>query len=534
MSAVRLLRTLIHLRPSQVGFRLWYRLRLPWFGSRLRHRLLGGAADAPALRPRLDWPGDPSEGERIRQGRIRLIGVEGDADGWTDEAQTLLWRFTLHYFEWLPHLAALGEPGAVAARRLVAGWLDRFERFHPLAWHPYPLSLRLFAWLGHEDFLCRGADTGFVDRFRRALDRQAGHLACVLERDVGGNHLIKNLKALIAAALCLPRHAGRLEGAVAMLEGELRRQILADGCHYERSPSYHEQVLGDLMDLDRLFAGAGRTVPAPLADAISRMRPAASFFRHGDGGLALFNDGAVEPQVTGPLPAAPKALPEAGYWRLDAGPLLVLVDCGPCCPDDLPAHAHADVLSFEMSDGPYRLIVNSGTYAYQDEAWRNRLRGTPAHSTLTVDDGDSAEVYGVFRLGRRPGRFAVKAGDGRFVGEHDGWRRLGLVHRRGLDLRDDGLTGWDEVERQRPGPPRAISLRFHLHPGVAVRPGGEGRVDLDLPDGSAWRFVGEGGVGLEPGVYCPSFNLMRPAPVIRMDGRLTAERLRLQWRLERR
>lgn len=532
MNPGRLARMLRHLRLSQLAHRLWYRLRLPWFAGGIHDRRLGQDDAAPRVVPPVAWTAAPAEGRRIVQGRIRLVGLEGAADGWSDMAQPLLWRFTLHYFEWLPHLVVLGNEGRGVAQRAVLDWLERFERFDPVAWHPYPLSLRLFAWLAHSGWLTEGADPAFAGRFRRALHRQARHLERVWERDVGGNHLIKNLKAAIACALCLPGHESGLVPALRGLEREVHRQILDDGCHYERSPSYHVQVLTDLEELCALFVAAGRDIPAFLAGAVERMRPAAAFFVMAPGALAQFNDGTADgPDMEGCAPVA--ALPQAGYWRLEAGPARLVVDCGPCCPNDLPAHAHADTLSFELYDAGWPLVVNCGTYAYQDARWRNRFRGTAFQSTLTVDDGDSAEVFGVFRLGRRPRRFQGSVAGGRFTGEFDGWDHLGVCHGRWLDLDEGGLTGEDRVTRLRPGPARRLVVRFHLHPAVTARVEGDGAVRLEVA-GGAWRFTVQGGTsGLEPSRYSPRFHEMVASHCIRVDAVLEESEAVIAWCFER-
>ncbi len=529
---MRLWRTLKHLRPAQVVHRLWYRARLPWFRTSVAATRLGEDATAPLLAPPSPKPGDEGNGRLVLAGRIRLVGLEGPADGWDDVARPLLWRFTLHYFEWLADLQALGEAGREPARTLVADWLACFERFDPVAWHPYPLSLRLVSWLAHAAFLCDGASPEFIVAFHRSLHRQARHLERVWERDVGGNHLIKNLKAAIVVALCLPGHAAGLRWAMDELEHQLGRQILSDGCHYERSPSYHLQVLADLEELCALFAAAGRPVPVVLSGAVERMRPVAAFFLMAPGALAQFNDGTVDGPA-GVEAVAPAALPVAGYWRLEAGAVRLMVDCGPCCPDDLPAHAHADTLSFELYDGDYPLVVNCGTYAYQDPEWRNRFRGTAFHSTLTVDDGDSAEVYGAFRLGRRPGHFTAAAEGGRFAGEFDGWARFGLIHRRTLELGKTILAGRDEIARTASGSHHRLTLRFHLHPSVTAIAEGEG-VRLILPGGRAWRFIVQGlGVGLDQSVHAPRFHEMSPTRCLRVEAPLAGERAVLDWRFER-
>jgi uncharacterized heparinase superfamily protein len=503
--------------------------------------------------PPATWPGDAANGARILAGSIRLIGREqvfslsGTAPlDWNAGSEPLLWRFTLHYFEWLADLAALGE--ADHARAIVADWINRHPRPEGLAWHPYPLSLRLWSWLAQGEFLLDGADETFRAAFTQSLDRQARHLRRTVERPLGGNHLIKNLKALIAAGQCITGHDVAGTAALTQLRAATRRQILADGGHEERSPQYHFQVLCDLVDIKDLLTARG-SVPNWLADAIARMASALAFFRLGDGSLGLFNDGTIgEPRLLaaiearlGGLGAPPAALPDCGYSRLTAGAACVLLDNGLCCPDDLPAHAHADALSFEFSTGGQRLIVNSGTYAYQDPAWRNQLRGTAAHSTLDIDGLDSAEVHGVFRLGRRPRRVSAQPtqdNTGNTVeARHDGYRHLGLTHIRRLTLSLDGrsLSGEDRVERSgRPGMPRQVTAHFHLHPAVAATARADGAIDLVLPGGEIWLFEAPGEtLVIEASQYAPQFYEMQTTTQIAAHKTLSTDVAIFAWRFRR-
>lgn len=545
------LRMLRYLRVGQVVERLKARALEPWFRSALYDRLaLAPHADISLLRtPPHSWPGHADNGRRILDGHIRLIRRDRTFAmpvDWQVTDEPLLWRFTLHYFEWLADLAATdNERAPVLARDLVADWIVRHGSPDGLAWHPYPLSLRLYAWLAQAPFLMPGADGSWTQTFLTSLDRQARHLARRLERDIGGNHLIKNLKALIAAGCCLDGHRHRVVTALAMLRRQVALQVLPDGGHYERSPSYHLQVLCDLMDVRDLL---GNETPTWLDDAISRMAMAMAFFRHGDGNLALFNDGdigddavlsAVQRRLGTIDPAPPSQLPDSGYHRLAAAATLVLADAGPCCPDDLPGHAHADILSFELSDGPHRLIVNSGTYAYQDAQWRNRLRGTGAHSTVEVDGQDSAEVYGEFRLGRRPRRIGahrVIAETDTLAAHHDGYRHLGLAHARRLSLSSDGrvLEGQDRIERLKPSTTsHTVTARFHLHPDVvAIAEGGAIRLRAKI--GPTWRFEATGEtIALEPSVYAPHFYEMRESLQIVLRKTLDGPDCVFFWRFTR-
>ena len=546
MSLARTLRTVRYLRPRQIAWRLWSRGLRPWYRSALYDHwfLASTGTGRPGHIHPIPWPGDGENGRRMVDGTLRLIGRDhrfAVPVDWKAPDQPLLWRFTLHYFEWLADLETIGDNRL--ARAAVADWMKAHPRPDGVAWHPYPLSLRLFAWLRHARFLLDGAGESFQRQFTTALERQARHLARVVERDVGGNHVIKNLKALIAAGQAIAGLSHLGPPALTELESQVARQILPDGGHHERSPAYHLQVLRDLMDVRAMLGG---TVPAWLDHAVSRMAAALAFFRHGDGGLALFNDGDVGwPPVLqaaaehlGGLPEPAEALADCGYFRLSAGDALVLMDAGRCCPDDLPAHGHADALSFEFSTGARRIVVNSGTFAYQDAAWRNRLRGTAAHSTVEIDGDDSAEVYGTFRVGRRPRAVSAARGDDaaalRLDGSHDGYHHLGLIHRRLLTLNRDGrsLAGEDRIERTRAGgrSRHTVTARFHLHPTVSATPDGAGSVRLNTVDGMEWVFsTPDGTVRLEDGVYAPRFHERHPTRQIVVERVLDGTSMTLAW-----
>ena len=61
-------------------------------------------------------------------------------------------------------------------------------------------------------------------------------------------------------------------------------------------------------------------------------------------------------------------------------------------PSPVGQGAHAGTLSFEMSVGKQRIIVNCSAYAGRDSTWRLAQRATAAHSTLIVEDRNSTEV----------------------------------------------------------------------------------------------------------------------------------------------
>src|SRR6201999_1036734 len=110
------------------------------------------------------------------------------------------------------------------------------------------------------------------------------------------------------------------------------------------------------------------------------MAQATADLAHSDGGPAQFNDSgltmAYAPSecldVSAKLmnrtsEAAPVfAYPDAGYFARREGGDTFVADCGRIGPDALPAHAHGDILSFELSLGGQRFVVDPGVYEYVD------------------------------------------------------------------------------------------------------------------------------------------------------------------------
>ncbi len=556
----RLARTLAYVPPRQIADRLAYAARTYYYRTPLwglsevwrSHEIPAAEGAEPglpltggmAVRPPLLVRGRAAAGKQIADGQWTFAGVTlprrtlagaeaGGARGgakpmdWMPARASALWLFNLHYFEWLADLRAAGE--RALAQELLRDWLVQYSRWHRVAWHPYPVSLRIVSWRTHADWLLEGADAELRAVFDSSLKRQVAYLADNLETGLGANHLIKNLRALVTAGCCLPGAEAYLMQGLAGLLRQLPVQVHADGGHYEASPWYHVQVLEDLLAVQFLLKKRGGA-PAALNDAIRRMGLALAFYRHPDGGLALFNDGAVgQPEALDHLQALagatevepPVALPETGYVRLARGPMVLLCDVGKVGPDANPGHAHADSLSFELSVGEDRLIVNSGTYAYQDRA-RNTFRGTPAHSTVNVDGLNSAEVWAVFRVGRRPEDLGYElkdtvGGDGVLAAWHDGYRMLGIEHRRQWLLAADGsrLRGQDVLVGGGRRKHRMLA-HFPVHPRVKVTLQDDRSARLALPGGrvAVFRLLDGGRLTVKDGWYAPQFGHKEPMPVL--------------------
>jgi uncharacterized heparinase superfamily protein len=490
----RLARMAVHLEPGQVAQRARLRAqrgalnRWPRAGRRLC------AGPNPALAT--GWPAafrpldaridvDRPRLAELHAGNLRLLGVTralGDPPDWQQADAPLLWRFHLHYWDWAWGLTAVrGRAARAEFDRLWRSWQAAVEFGRGDAWHPYPAALRAWSWCGLYHRLVAGSE--LKGCFAGQLALHTGFLRRHLETDVRGNHLVKDLKALIGLAVFFADD--RLLGqSVRRLTRQLDAQILPDGGHYERSPAYHCQVLGDLIDIAGLLRAAGHAAVPGITEAIGAMRRWLGGVLSPTGALPQLNDGFPVPAglLAALRPVPPPdgpvlVLPDSGLVRAAIGGWHLLADVGAPGPRGLPGHAHAGTLGCVVHAGGAPLLVDTGTSTYAPGPVRDYERSTAAHNTLVVDGANSTEVWGAFRAGRRARIRDVAVDDGTQGGAgtvtveaaHDGYRVLAgrPRHRRRWSLSRTGLRVDDLVTgRGR----HTIVIRWHLAPGSAARP----------------------------------------------------------------
>lgn len=452
----RLWRTLHWLRPIQFYGRAWFRLHLP--RPDLSH--------APPLRERRGSWSRPAvrEASLIGPTEWLLLNVPGELTevGWDGPLRGKLWRYNQHYFD---DLNARNSSERVEWHlALLRAWVSSNAPGVGVGWEPYPTSLRIVNWV---KWALRGNE--LPSMCVQSIAIQARWLRKRLETHLLGNHLIANAKALTFAGLYFVGDEADawLAKGLALLDREILEQILPDGGHFERSPMYHLIVLEDLLDLVNVRRAYALPVPEMWRDRVQRMLIWSRVMRHPDNEIPFFNDAAFR---VAPAPKSiddyalrlgcgqetPKSnvttyLQSSGYARLENDLAVLLLDLAPVGPDYLPAHAHADTLSFELSIASHRVVVNGGTSVYDNCTERHRQRSTLAHAALVVDSENSSDVWGSFRVARRArvinARTWKAANTLCAEGAHDGFCRLkgAPVHHRRWKLTSTELVVTDKL-----------------------------------------------------------------------------------------
>jgi len=413
---------------------------------------------------------------------------------WNNPDLPKLWLYNLHYFN---DLKSLDSPYTdIIIEETLNTWINDNPFGYGIGWEPYPLSIRIVNIIKWQ--ASKKIDTS--SNLIKSLVMQIRYLERNIEYHLKGNHLFSNAKALIFAGYFFEGDEALswIKKGMKILESEMIEQILDDGGHYERSTMYHALALEDLLDLENIMNSCPKifkhheSFVIDMPNIIDNMIFWLKGMTHPDGGISFFNDAAFNIAAsTEDLFSyasrlnhrAPDSLEEiihfkdSGYIRVTTSDISLFLDVAPIGPCYLPAHAHADSLSYEFSFKKQRIVVNSGTSLYESGKSRDYERGTASHSTLEIDSENSSEVWHSFRVAKRAKIFgiSIKRYDEciEISAKHDGYLRFkkGTIHKRKWIISQNSLEIIDTINGRYTN---AVS-RHYLHPDLAISDNDEDR-----------------------------------------------------------
>ena len=557
-----LVRTLPYLRWEQIAYRpvralqFWQYRHFPFLTSRWKLDGAGPPVSRETLEtiavvadqmPHLNPANDVCE--------LLCAGLNGNTFRFLNQSRTLseidwnsrhvshLWNFNLHYFDFLLCCRSDARAGA-ELERLVTSWIDGARVGKSDGWAPYPVSLRLVNWVYAFARMHSQLDPSFLEKWQASIRAQAEFLSGHLEFQNLANHLLKNLKALIVSSLFLSRKE-MLEQGESLFWRELDEQVLDDGGHYERSPMYHAQAMADFLECYGLLKAFGRVSEEQNRLLSTKLRKMAAFLEamsYADGSLALFNDSG-NTAMTRPRPiiASVQAIagsdPETstscsfsdtGYytWMSDEASEKIIVDAGPPSAEYNMAHAHCDMLSYELFLDGAPFVVDTGVHGYDGDRYREYCRSTRAHNTVVFQGMEQSEIWGTFRMARRARIVEARASSGegevawRFEGSYTPYYDSQIVHSRRIERLHSG--DWVFTDSVTKGPLSSHNY-IHLHPKVSVRKTEENGFEC-VSNGSRFFIEPFGFNSFEviDDVHFPDFGVIQQSQTIKMGSLATA------------
>lgn len=299
---------------------------------------------------------------------------------------------------------------------------------------------------------------------------------------------------------------------------EAGKQILDDGVGAEQSPTYTAFTLEWLMLCGKVAELFEKPFPAPYYERLGKAGEFLCWITDNRGNQPSIGDndegcvfysqrmakqyttsvlgslaGVIGRQEFGPAvriphlreiflgkaaiakenPAGSRCFETGGYTvlRSDAygAECLLVMDHGPLGYLSIAAHGHADHLAVWLHLDGKPVLVDGGTYLYHSGgAWREHMRSTHAHNTLSINGTSSSTTAGSFNWAECAEAILLhyrKSTDGLFMveAEHDGFlKSFHAIHRRRIEQTGPGaFSVYDTMYGNSGNLPVEIGFLFH-------------------------------------------------------------------------
>ena len=456
--------TLKHLKPIQIRYQLWYRLRAKLFPVQYPNVEKTISFQTIKLKP-LPHQFTHYLGNQTFQFLNREKTFNEEIN-WNYLGHGKLWVYHLNYFDYLHQQKVDWETGKYLIEHFLKDIKNRIEGLEP-----YPISLRTINWI---KFLA--LNNQYPNNIVDAIYAQYLVLTQKLEYHLLGNHLLENGFSLLFGAVFF-QDEKLIRLARKILQSELNEQILDDGAHFELSPMYHVILLQRALDGYNVLKNNHhelQDVQEQLEGCIKKMVSwlTTIMFRNGD--VPMVNDSAygqaLETQTV--LDYAKQlgftleksTLSDSGYRKLESGDFELLADVGEVGPSYQPGHAHSDTLSFVLYYKGKPIIVDRGISTYEKNKTRLEERSTVSHNTVVVEGLEQTDVWGGFRVGRRAQPSIIEDSKHLLKASHNGFETNQIFHSRTWSIDNQSI----EIEDHINGNEELSFAYFHLHPQVMI------------------------------------------------------------------
>jgi hypothetical protein len=499
-----IIHTIRHLRPIQILYQLWYRLRRMWRkATGFKYPLSIEKQGTPVkLQPWIEKPvtlkinleaqsTPPPWGAGGSGCSFKFLNLSKKYDGninWSETKHGALWSYNLNYMDYLLQPGMDQQTGL----QLIENFIQHLPQ-NPTALEPYPIALRGINWIkffSKYSLLTTHYSFSLYAQYLILLDNLEYHLLA--------NHLLEDGFSLLFGGLYFSDEKLYNKGKE-IIQTELEEQILEDGAHFELSPMYHQIIHDRLLDCINLVQNNQRfnnqnELLQLMEDKAQKMLTWLNTITFTTGEIPLLNDSApgiapttkqlnkyaaslnieletfsVTPSFSNPpaggeqkddggtnpdsetyrgnleLETCNLQLGASGYRKFTSLSYECIIDIGQIGPSYQPGHAHADTFNFILNVKNELVIVDTGISTYDAGETRLKERGTASHNTITVQDKNSSEVWSSFRVARRAKVNVLKYDENTVIAQHDGYKRMGTIHQREWNFEENQIEITDTL-----------------------------------------------------------------------------------------
>ena len=398
-----------------------------------------------------------------------------------------LWNYNLNYFDYINSTNSIKYKDNII--KLLNTWINN-NNLISLENDPYPTSLRIVNWIKWSR-----TNNFYDEKFIKSLKIQSYYLSKNIEFDLLANHLMSNIKALIFLGYYFQgRFANKiLKYGLKLLKSQILEQINEDGSHCELSPMYHSIVLEDLLEILHLinkYKSENKVLINLLNNRIHKMLywlenmtfyNKVTFFNDSCEGVAnkfedlikLANNCKIKYVSNLYKEKFVNYFEKSGYTNLKFNNTRIIFDVGNVGYKFNPGHSHADCLSLEMMIYNKKILVNSGISTYENIPLRHYQRSTQSHNTVTINNKNSSDVWGAFRVSKKANQVKDKLNISEtskyieITAAHSGYSTIfnNTIHKRKVRIEENQVIIHDHII----GKFYNAVAYYYLHPEVIIK-----------------------------------------------------------------
>ncbi|MDN5125917.1 alginate lyase family protein [Aliarcobacter butzleri] len=455
---IRLFNTIKYLKFTQVYYRLFYFIKNRFRKiSKFKYEFVKSSNSIPlSLIDSCEYYSTNKDDEFTM---LNLSKRFSDKIDWNFSEYGKLWIYNLTYFEYLKEKENIS---------LIYDFIENISSIKD-GLEPFPISLRGINWikfLTKYEIKDKKIDDSLYAQYYILIDKLEYHLL--------GNHLLENGFSLLFGAYYFQNEAF-YKKAKKILTKELDEQILDDGAHFELSPMYHQLMLFRVLDCINLVQNnnwKNKDLLMFLEGKASLMLGWLENISYQNGEIPLFNDSTnkIAPSSKKLFEYASqlnieityKNLNQSGYRKITKENYECILDIGEIGASYIPGHAHADTFNFELYIKEKPFIVDTGLSTYNIGKQRNIERSTKAHNTVEINNENSSEVWGGFRVANRANIIELIEKEDLIKATHDGYKKkFSILHTREWKFEEDKIIINDTLNKKC----RAIA-RLHFYPDI--------------------------------------------------------------------
>ncbi|MGB0981157.1 MAG: heparinase II/III domain-containing protein [Winogradskyella sp.] len=500
--------TVRFLKPIQIYYQVWYRVKKRFFGK------LKGFKPHTSIAPIFWQPiisNSKSYSEKFVFSFLNIEHQFKDKIDWNFNTHGKLWTYNLNYFDFLYQENITAQQGL----KLINAYV-KADNLLKDGKEPYTISLRGINWI---KFLSKHNVEDYS--INQTLYSHYQILLKNLEYHLLGNHLLENGFSLLFGAYYFKDNQ-LYRKATQIITAQLNEQILKDGAHFELSPMYHQIIFYRLLDtinLINLNDWEQNNFIDFLKEKAALMLAWLKHITFNNGSIPMLNDSAyaIAPSSNQLIAYAKylkikdveKKLQDSGYRKINKNNLEICADVGNIKPSYQPSHNHADTFSFVCHYNNQPIIVDMGTSTYTSNARRLIERSTKSHNTVTINNENTSKVWSSFRVAQRANVTLIEDNTFKIEAYHNGYgNKYSTNHSRCFDFTEDDLKLTDTIKSNN------AEARFHFHPSVKSI-NIQGNTIKLTTENLSLNFEGEiKKIQIEDYKFCEGFNTLKNAKCV--------------------